>query len=293
MGKEKLPLNNQPTDVPSTRAVPVIIGLSALIFFMMMLNRLWPQLYSFLLFITMAPLVLSVISGLIKGLALGKWDTLFIAFRIVEGNFLFEKETGVKKPILVVLSRLFWEQPQTIAANFCMHLLNALWLLVNAGQWKNALVLQASLFNGSGLTLGSFILIDLAKAGPFTLDAMDDRTMPFKILVRHEYGHLLQSSIAGPLYLFKYGIPSLVLQGWTEADADLRSDKKLMKTAQFMPVFTNYRQPALFKNPRWWEYLLPVAGAVGGYLLNNRYGIAGGLFIAAALITLLNLKRAA
>lgn len=292
MDKDRSPLSKTHDDVPSLAAFPVVMALIVLIVVLVILNNLWHQLYLFILFMILMPLALSLISGLIKGILFRNWDTLQVALMIVRGNFLYENNAGIKQAGYTILSRIFWEQPQTLAANFVMQLLNTMWLVAKANNWNGALVLQVSLFNGSGLALGSYLLIDLAKSPPFELEHIDDRTVPEKILLRHEYGHLLQSRVAGPLYLFKYGIPSLVMQGWTEADADLRSDKKLMKTAQFMPVFTNYRQAPVFKNPRWWEYLLPLIASIAGYYLNSHYGIVGGLFIAAAIITLLNLKRA-
>ncbi|MEX0595807.1 MAG: hypothetical protein WD512_04835, partial [Candidatus Paceibacterota bacterium] len=75
------------------------------------------------------------------------------------------------------------------------------------------------------------------------------------------YGHYLQSQVAGPLFITKYGLPSLATgysfgyQGyhddlWIEKDADERaeaffSDNKTYKAKNFKST-----------NPQWHEYSL-------------------------------------
>jgi hypothetical protein len=98
---------------------------------------------------------------------------------------------------------------------------------------------------GLGVTIGSYINVGS--------DPDDD-------LIKHEYGHYLQSKAAGLLYLPKYGITSLTTESsigfrgnhndfWVERDADARSvaffDRKDYKASQFKST-----------NPQWYEYAL-------------------------------------
>lgn len=85
-------------------------------------------------------------------------------------------------------------------------------------------------------------------------------------LFMHEFGHSLQSRAAGPLYLFKYGLPSLrsaMSRGVhylhpVEQDANLRA---LTYFSQ-QPGFTRWifefnpimRGSSIMQN-KWWEYL--------------------------------------
>ena len=64
-------------------------------------------------------------------------------------------------------------------------------------------------------------------------------------LFAHEFGHTYQSRISGPLYLFKYGIPSAAGGNPSEADADWRTYMNL----GFWPHGYE-REPNRIK---WWE----------------------------------------
>jgi RHS repeat-associated protein len=68
-------------------------------------------------------------------------------------------------------------------------------------------------------------------------------------LFAHEFGHTYQSKITGPLYLFKYGIPSAVFQGSSEDDANRRGFGNLGIS---QPTTGFYSRNA--NNPyKWWE----------------------------------------
>jgi len=246
-----------------------------------------------ILWIFFSPLIVSLLSGLIRGILFRKWDTLHFAIEIFRGNFIYEEGKQPADAILTILSRLYWQQPQTLMGNVAMHVLNSVWLIRKTDRYRDILVLQGSFLNGGGIALGSFIMIDLLNAPVVEVMPIDDRSNAVRILIRHEYGHYLQSIVSGPLYIFKYGLPSIITQGWTETDADFRSDKDLLLKEQIMPVFSNHRNLSKPVNPHWWEFLIIVITGTAGGWLNQFHGAFGGLIIGSVIITALNMKKPA
>lgn len=269
----------------------VIIATSLFILISIGLWFIAQALLLLLLWLMFFPLVFSFGSGLIKGIFFKEWDTLIFAVKITNGNFIYEKDHH--KGLLTIISRIFWEQPQTFLGNFGMHLLNSVWLIKRVDTYKRALVCQGSFLNGGGIALGSFIMIDLQDAPVVEILPMDDRKVAERILIRHEYGHLLQSISSGPLYIFKYGIPSIITQKWTEVDADMRSDNELLLKEHIMPIFNNHRNQIKAINPKWWEFLIMPAIIAGGFYYNDLSGALGGALLSTILITALNIKHPA
>lgn len=246
-----------------------------------------------LLWVIFIPFTISLFSGLIKGLILRKWDTFRFAVDIFKGNFIAEDRHSLLKGVGVILNRIFWQQPQTIIGNVGMHVLNSVWLIRRTDIYKDTLVSQGSFLNGGGIALGSFIFIDLQSSPVVDILPMDDRTVAERVLIRHEYGHYLQSISSGPLFIFKYGVPSILTQGWTEPDADFRSDKELLLKEKIMPVFQNHRNQKIAINPRWWEYALIVALVIAGAYFNQLHGAIGSSMIGMIIISAINMKRPA
>ena len=246
-----------------------------------------------LIWLFIFPMIVSIISGLIRGFVFNRWETLIFSFRIFKGNFIIEDDKGFYQGIFAIVRRIVWEQPQTLLGNFAMHVLNTVWLLKKVDVWKHTLICQGVFLNGGGIALGSFIMIDLQNARPIEITAMDERTVPEKILIRHEYGHALQSIDSGPLFIFKYGIPSIIMQGWTETDADFRSDKKLLSEDKIMPFFSAYRTQKHHFNPAWWEFAMIPIFIIAGWMLNEVNGLAVGILFSMVLISLINIKKPA
>ncbi len=93
--------------------------------------------------------------------------------------------------ILFVLLQCTWGAPQTLAGL-------AVWLWGRARAWprRGYRGAAASAWGGcSGMSLGLFVFV------PGFADAR---------LLRHEYGHCLQSLVLGPLYLPVVALPSAV-----------------------------------------------------------------------------------
>ncbi len=252
-----------------------------------------PAILIILLWLYFFPAVISLLSGIVRGLLLKKWDTFFFALKIMSGVFLYEDNKKVSSGLITIISRLIWEQPQTLLGNFGMHIMNSVWLIKKIDFYKRAIICQGHFLSGGGIALGSFIMIDLNKSKVINIYPMDERAIPVKILIRHEYGHLLQSAASGPLYIFIYGISSIITQGWTEVDADLRSDNEFLFTEQIMPIFGSHRNQKQAINPKWWEFLIIPVLIFAGSQINGVHGITGGMLISTMLISLLNLKRPA
>lgn len=245
------------------------------------------------IWLVLFPFLLSLLSGLLRGIIFRRWQTLQIAINILKANFHFEAGHDYLYGVKIILSRLLWEQPQTLMGNTAMHVLNSVWLLRRTDFYKNTIMCQGAFLNGGGIAFGSFIMIDLLSAPTVEILPMDDRTVPERILLRHEYGHYLQSMASGPLFVFKYGIPSILTQGWTEPDADFRTDKHLLMTEKIMPVFSNHRHQSKPINPKIWEYGLVLIPGISGIIVNGARGLLGGLMIGLVIVSVINLKKPA
>lgn len=265
----------------------------AILFLILLSAGIWylsESVATIILWLIMFPVTISFLSGVVKALLFKKTDTLEFALKITVGNFIYDPQNSA---FLTVIGRICWEQPQTFLGNFGMHILNSVWLIKKVDVFKRSLVCQGYFLSGGGIALGSFIMIDLHHSPPVDIFPVDDRKVPERILLRHEYGHLLQSIVSGPLFIFKYGIPSVLMQGWTESDADLRSDTVLLLTEQIMPVFATHRNQKKVINPKWWEYALLPLSIFGGWYINEANGIIGGFLVASMTITALNMKKPA
>ena len=97
---------------------------------------------------------------------------------------------------------------------------------------------------------------------------------------QHEYGHYIQSQASGPLYLFKYGIPSGLdamnndywghTKHWSEQDANRRAVRYFNDNEKDYNSWDWYLNPIYnangnriskgnndvgkIVNPSWWEY---------------------------------------
>jgi hypothetical protein len=265
----------------------------AILFLILLFAAIWylsVTIATVMLWLIMFPITMSFVSGVIKALFLKKTNTLEFALKITAGNFIYDPQDSA---FMTIIGRFCWEQPQTFLGNFGMHILNSVWLIKKVDVYKRSLVCQGYFLNGGGIALGSFIMIDLHHSPPVDIFPVDDRTVPERILLRHEYGHLLQSIVSGPLFIFKYGIPSVIMQQWTESDADLRSDTELLLQEQIMPVFSTHKNQKKAINPNWWEYAMLLVSIAIGWYINDVNGILGSVLVASMTITALNMNRPA
>lgn len=156
----------------------------------------------------------------------------------------------------IVLLRFSWEIIQTLVGFFTAHFSN-LFREVKAVKFVEGVTVLEGGGMGGSVCFGSHILLFPgfpAQVGHY--------------LFMHEFGHTLQSRESGPLYLFKYGIPSLLTDNfaWMEKDANLR-------TMQYFPQFSyvmirdEKKPPAKqLTHGKWWEYVLLLLG-IGIFLV--------------------------
>lgn len=149
-----------------------------------------------------------------------------------------------------ILSRFSWEILQTILGFFTAHFANLLRNVENVEFAEGSTVLLGGGWRGS-ISLGTYILL-----------YPGNRSGAGNMLFMHEFGHTLQSRKSGPLYLFKYGIPSLLTDNysWMEKDANLRSalyfeGKHKIALSKWQSTRFNRLVDKII-NPKWWEYLL-------------------------------------
>jgi RHS repeat-associated protein len=127
------------------------------------------------------------------------------AWRIDLGLF----QTDPNRPWYERAGQLFlrftWEAPQSAFGNLFSHGRNIIGQVDNVDYWGGATVVNKNKpsdpTNRWGLTLGPYI------------NSQNMRANPEDPLFRHEYGHVLQSRIAGPTYLGGIGLPSLIGSG--------------------------------------------------------------------------------
>lgn len=64
--------------------------------------------------------------------------------------------------------------------------------------------------NGGGMSLGKYIFLPSSRFAYYDANNPTDYQTNY---IKHEYGHSIQSSYLGPLYLFVIGLPSLIWAG--------------------------------------------------------------------------------
>jgi RHS repeat-associated protein len=129
-----------------------------------------------------------------------------------------------------LISRFTWQLPQTAVGFLYTQGRNDVGRVQEVDYFHGASIAiknpNEGKYAGSSVTMGSFITLANVK---------DDRDAQITIgdkgyTTMHEYGHYLQSKKSGPLYFFKYALPSAIGDAdWTEIDANTRSAKYFHK----------------------------------------------------------------
>ena len=111
---------------------------------------------------------------------------------------LFKTDPNRDDPGKQILSRIFWQNPHTTTGFLASHLANTYGQVQDIDYYGGATVLRMRKDGYAAITIGNYII------GRNKIEASPDNET-----FQHEYGHYLQSQGSGPLYLFRYGIPSL------------------------------------------------------------------------------------
>ncbi len=224
------------------------------------------------------------------------WSKTNKAWRVDKGLIKTDPNKTTLGRAWELTSRFSWQLPQTMIGNAHAHISNVFYNKVNwVDYYGGATILNVDEVvwgqGARGVCLGNYISGVGISANPFEVNQWGERSEGARLL-RHEYGHYIQSQVSGPLYFGKYGIPSASGADWTEVDAEYRSDQYFIKhygtdllyigqrggsdgtivdPNEFLFITIrpdryppNYR-PA---NPRWWEYAMFFStGLIPGTLL--------------------------
>lgn len=172
--------------------------------------------------------ILSGLVGFFRGLGGGingglqtAWKTERNAWKLLGGLFTADKNKNLGGKIGQIFSRLTWELPQTLGGYLTGSIANMAYDS-DVSFYAGATITRINNQIFGGVTLGSYILGDYK--------IMAD---PSETLFQHEFGHVLQSRIYGPSYIFAIGVPSLFsastnsyeehMNQWFEQDANKRS----------------------------------------------------------------------
>ncbi len=199
--------------------------------------------------------------GFVKGVVFGDpFRTGFIhfvgSFKLYFGLWVPDKNLSLPLRFLQIISGFTWECIQNIIG-FWVSIITLIGLDVRSIELVNGIVLIRLSHRFGAFALGRFIIGDNSIEPD-----------PRNLLFQHEYGHVLQSRVSGPLYLFKYGIPSLISayrnqllhsSSWVEQDANRRA-KNYWDTYVADEVWSYRANPIIdgsrIVNPKWWEFVL-------------------------------------
>ncbi|MBX2895773.1 MAG: hypothetical protein KF763_10045 [Cyclobacteriaceae bacterium] len=112
------------------------------------------------------------------------------ALRILGSFFVTDPRKTKAGNALQMASRLTWQLPQQLLGVLYVETANLVGMVESVSSLKGALLVRTK--RGGGLTLGNII------------------TSSSAFIDSHEWGHTVQSSILGPLYLPLIGIPSFI-----------------------------------------------------------------------------------
>lgn len=158
-----------------------------------------------------------------------------------------------------LLRRFSWELPQTVIGGWYTCFIMAFFPIHEMACFDGVLVIKCRIGRDAwgGICFGSIILGDCRIAAEIN-----------NSLFMHEFGHTLQSRDVGPIYLFKYGIPSLLSAYGTgrhachpvEEDANQRAFEWFSQRDTFKNWENDFNplpKDGVKMPIKWWEFLPP------------------------------------
>ena len=154
-------------------------------------------------------------------------NKVHISLALWKGLFLTDKSQNAWVRTIQFISRFTWELPQMLIGLSIALLLN--WTnRVKSVLYKNGTTSLKLSGHFGGMSLSPFII------GDEQIQKEESNH-----LFQHEFGHVIQSRIWGPLYLFVIGIPSVIsashnsyskhMHKWQEQDANKKALKYFTK----------------------------------------------------------------
>ncbi|MBW6490382.1 MAG: hypothetical protein K0B15_04200 [Lentimicrobium sp.] len=272
---------------------PVVLMLSGLFLTLItgIFYSLIPGIVTGFLLLYLIPLVLGLLSGFFHLLISKRKPTLKNAISIFAGIFYIDPKLSFSGGVWQAIRKLVWEQPQTLMGHGFAQLINSFGLISDVIHAEGVTIIQGKIPMANGVSFGPFVLVTTKYSGSETNIDIADKSSYMNILVRHELGHSLQSRNSGPIYLFKYGIPSAMSQGWTEKDAEFRSDKHFLKNHGITPVFVSYEKNQKPASPGILSYFILVITLIWGSISGAASGLIGAWLFVSGLIALFNLGK--
>jgi hypothetical protein len=250
---------------------------------------LLPPLVISILWGYLLPLFLGLIAGAFS-LLMGKGSTVFNnSTAIFGGNFYMDSQQSELSGIWQMLSRQLWEQPQSLIGNGLAQILNCLGFISSVQHMYGVTLIYGKIPLTNGVAFGSFVMVTYKNTGLNKEIDISDQQILSTLLIRHELGHSSQSRCSGPLYLWKYGVPSAISQAWTEKDAEARSDRWLLLDYGMAPVFTSYSKNYKTKTPGTIGLLLTIVFLIFGVIWGGYVGLVGAYLFISGIFILLNI----
>lgn len=232
------------------------------------------------------------LSALVSGLVTGNWAALRQALNIIFTSFYADPDKPLLKSVLNAGSRLIWQQPQSLLGHCYSMSLCALGLIRKSDRFEETLMIRSKLLHSRGVSLGIFLFADSPDNSDISAELnLANGSSEVVRTLRHELGHYLQSKKCGWLYLFKIGIPSYIMQGWTESDADRLSDNYLMHNYGVAPILSGKSRNMAIMRCMAIEKILFIALIVAGSIYSGSYGCTGAFLAGGGLVAALNLKQ--
>jgi len=232
-----------------------------------------------------------ILSALVLALVSGNWFSMKQSIKIVSIGFYIEQDKSLHKSILHVISRQFWQQPQTLMGHCYAMLLNVMGSIRSCDRFEDTLMISGKLYFARGISLGNFLFAEAEDERPLGKINLAYSHSEVVRTFRHEFGHYLQGRKCGWLYLFKIGLPSAIIQGWTETDADQRSDDYLMHHYGITPTLRLKHDKKAVMRCVGLEKVLFIAIIITGALYSGSYGSFGAFLFAGGLEAALNMWR--
>lgn len=139
------------------------------------------------------------------------------AFRIDMGAFKTDPNRSFWGRTWRLISRFTWEYGQNELGQQYSHSRNISCAVDNVSYLGGAtFVVGENSSKRNGVSLGSFLNINIDNEIVGGFRNFVTRTPLFM----HEYGHIKDSRMFGPIYLFAIGVPSILGTDWTERRAN-------------------------------------------------------------------------
>lgn len=250
-----------------------------------------PKIIVIWLWLTITPFALGLLTGILQFAFFRDYRILKNSLSIFIGNFYIEPGQTWFSGISRAVSRHVWEQPQTSIGHAVGQLLNFGSRISKVVFIEGITVMQGRIPFANGVAFGSFVLVTTRFSTLEDGSELADRNSYLSVLIRHELGHSLQSRCCGPVYIYKYGIPSAMTQGWTEKDAEFRSDRHLLVDYGIVPIFNSYEKAYKKANAGSAAYFLFIFASGTGLIWKGTPGLLGAYLLVAGIIATLNLGK--